>query len=241
MTRRHLGLLVALAWPSVLAGQSTADGRTEIFVGSELEQYLRFLQVDGRAGLYPWSIGGFSPREIDRMAPRDSGHPWARHYPLDSGTNDRGLSLIPPVSTTIVNTTFPYGSNDGPIWAGRGITSAVQVGLSARYGPVSLTVAPMVFSAQNAAFQLASNGTGHDTAFADPRYLVIDRPQRFGNRGYTVIDPGQSTLRFDLPGIALGFSTANQRWGPGEIYPILLETMRITRPSAVVPLTVHTS
>src|SRR5438552_3594499 len=155
MTRRHLGLLVALAWPSVLPGQApSAGGRNEVFVGSELEQYLRFLQTDGRAALYPWSIAGFSPQEIDRIVPHDSEHPWARHYPLDSGANDRGLSLIPPVLTTIVNTTFPYGSNDGPIWAGRGVTSALRVGLSARYGPVSVTLAPMIFSAQNASFTL---------------------------------------------------------------------------------------
>jgi hypothetical protein len=51
---------------------------------------------------------------------------------------------------------------------------------------------------------------------------VIDAPQRFGDEAYARVDPGQSTLRLDARGFALGISTANQQWGPGSDFPILL-------------------
>jgi len=36
------------------------------------------------------------------------------------------------------------------------------------------------------------------------------------------IDPGETTLRVDLPYVTAGISTANQGWGPGQQFPILL-------------------
>jgi hypothetical protein len=51
---------------------------------------------------------------------------------------------------------------------------------------------------------------------------VIDHPQRFGPHAYERLDPGQSTLRFDLPIVAFGFSTANEYWGPAAMEPIIL-------------------
>ena len=47
---------------------------------------------------------------------------------------------------------------------------------------------------------------------------TIDRPQRFGSSSYSRLDPGQSTLRVDLFGMAGGVSTANMGWGPMQYY-----------------------
>lgn len=226
--RSPIGRFLALAGCCAIlsAGPLAAQvgGRSEIFVGSELETYLRSLQIDGRVGLYPWSIRGFSPREVDRLLERSTAHPWSRRYELGPRTaKGPHIDLVRPQLTTSFNSTFPYGSNDGPVWAGKGLTAALQAGFSARYGPVSLTVAPTVFSTQNAAFELQPNGLEGQLRFADGRFATrIDRPQRFGDGAYTVLDPGQSTLRIDLPVIALGLSTANQHWGPAFENPIVL-------------------
>lgn len=196
----------------------------EVFVNSEAERYLRTLQVAGLANLYPWSIRSFSPVELDRILPADTAHPWGRRYALSPDTL-RGLRLdwVRPRVQTIYNSAFPYGSNDGPIWAGRGATTAVDFGFAARYGPLSLTLAPMLFRAQNAAFQMAPTGAGGRLQYADPdNPRLIDLPQRFGDRPYSRFDPGQSTLRLDLPVVTLGVSTANQHWGPAHEHPILL-------------------
>jgi hypothetical protein len=203
-----------------------AGGRSEVFAGSELETYLRNLQLVGLVSLYPWSVRSFSARELDRLFPRDSAHPWARHYDLAASPPAQGrltLDVVRPTPSVRFNSGFPYGSNDGPIWAGRGLTSAVQAGFALRYGPLSLTVAPTLFRAENASFSLMANGDTGKFVYADGLHPgTIDRPQRFGNRPYAVIDAGQSTLRLDAGWVAAGVSTANQYWGPAAEYAAIL-------------------
>jgi hypothetical protein len=197
--------------------------RHEVFAGSIAESYLRYLQSTGKVPLYPWSSRSFSHKELANLIPRDSAHPWHDRF-SDSTRQAYGIryGVIQPASTLRYNSTFPYGSNDGPVWAGRGITSAVQFGGYAEWGPVSLTIAPMLFRAENAAFDIIPNGRIGPAAFANAEYGGVDRPQRFGSSAYSQVDPGQSTLRVDLPYIAVGASTANQVWGPGQELPVVL-------------------
>lgn len=215
-----------LLWAPPAAGQDPApvDARGEVFVGSEIEDYLRNLQVVGEVGAYPWSVRAFSPREVGRLAPAGADHPWAGRYSL-RGDTAGGLRLrtVRPRVQVLYNSRFPHGINDGPIWAGRGLTTAVEGGIAAEWGVVSLTVAPLAFVAQNAAFDLLDHGDAVSPPQADgafPRF--IDRPQRFGDGRYVVVDPGQSTLRLDVRGVAAGVSTANQHWGPATDHAPLL-------------------
>ena len=221
---RALALLVVLAGSA--AGQAPGyDVRGEVFVGSEVERYLRVLQVAGAAPSYPWAMRGFSPAEVERLAPVDSAaHPWAGRYRLaaDSAAGVR-VAPVHPEARLVYNSAFPYGGDDGAVWAGRGLTGSVQAGGTVRYGPVSLTVAPVAFYAGNAGFDLYPNGEQGRLVYADGvRPYLIDLPQRFGDGGYFRVDPGQSTLRVDGAGVAAGVSTANQQWGPAAFYPILL-------------------
>ena len=215
-------LCLSMAGASQLYAQTS--GRSEIFAGSDLETYIRLLQIDGKAAVYPWSIRSFSPKEVDRLLAQPSDHPWAEHYDLGLSRGERfTFDLVRPSLTTSVNSAFPWGANDGPVWAGRGVTASFQAGFAARYGPISLTVAPVAFSSQNAGFDLQDNGRAGDLQFADGRFPTrIDRPQKFGDGTYSRIDPGQSTLRIDLPVVAFGASTANQYWGPARQHAILL-------------------
>lgn len=220
------GAAALLLTPVSLAAQAIPQvgGRNEVFVGSEIENYLRLLQIDGKGDLYPWSVRSFSAAEVERLLPRDAAHPWAGRYDLQPDTSGGfRLEMIRPRGQLIYNSAFPQGANDGPIWAGRGLTTAVQAGFSARYGALSLTVAPVVFRAENAAFELAPTGYDGLRSYGDSRMPDhIDLPQRFGDAGFTRVDPGQSTLRLDLPVVAAGISTANQHWGPASEHPILL-------------------
>ena len=197
--------------------------RSEIFVGSLPENYLRYMQTMGLVPLYPWSSRAFSPREIDALIPRDTAHPWKdRFLPTTKSFHGIQYDFVRPTSSLRYNTGFPYGSNDGPIWAGRGLTSAIQAGISARWGPVSATLAPMAFRAENRAFFIMPTGRTGVGAFANALWGGVDLPQRFGESPYSQIDPGQSTVRVDLPIVAFGASTANMGWGPGTEYPLLL-------------------
>ena len=218
---------IASAFATPLSSQQgtvAVGGRAEVFTGGELEDYLRALQLVGVVQLYPWSIRSFSQRELDRLLPGDAQHPWSQRYDLVAHATD-GLwtELVRPTLTLRFNSAFPYGSNDGPVWAGKGITMALQAGFALRSGPVSLTIAPLVFRAENSSFPLMANGETGRLVYADGLYPeAIDRPQRFGDQPYTTIDLGQTTFRLDVGPVAAGVSTASQYWGPAAEYPAIL-------------------
>lgn len=221
-----LRALVVLTFLAALGSQAVAQdaGSTlgEAASGGELESYLRTLQVAGKSAPYPWSIRGFSVPEVDRLAPRDSVHPWAARYDFRSGAGRGEIHLHPVHTRAVYNSAFPHGGNDGAVWAGRGLTTAVEAGVTARYRWLTLTLAPIAFRAENADFDLQQHELSPEVPYADwRRPKQIDLPQRFGDGAYTRIDPGQSTLRADVGGVALGLSTANQYWGPAAEYPLV--------------------
>jgi hypothetical protein len=202
-----------------------ANAPVVAFVGSELENYLRVLQTVGVVPLYPWSIRGFSADEVRRLGPRNANHPRAASAEFRSAPPRGSLQwqILPVQVAARYNSAFPYGSNDGAIWAGRGLTSSIDLGAAVRWGPVSLVVAPTVFRAENTAFPLSPNGWTDTLRYGDPDWPThVDRPQRFGDRPYRRVDLGQTTLRFDWRIAAFGISTANQWLGPMIEYPYLL-------------------
>jgi hypothetical protein len=218
--------LAAIALPSPSLAQiplTSGTLRHEVFASEPAESYLRYLQTVGKVPEYPWGSRAFSPRELAYLIPKDTALPWNDRFRDESRELGRfHYGSINPKATLRYNSSFAYGSNDGPVWAGRGLTSATQFGFFAGWGPVSLTVAPLVFRAENQSFDLASTSRTGNSAYGNPDFAGIDRPQRFGNSAYSQIDPGQSTLRVDLPFVSFGASTANQTWGPGQEFPILL-------------------
>lgn len=222
-----VAVLSLSTWVRPAAGQqsSTPDLRTEVTAGSEAERYLRNLQVAGMAPLYPWSLRAFSPAEITRLLSTTTAHPWDVRFPTSADSLPTpAFQLIPPQARAIYNTSFPYGSaNDGAVWAGRGLTAVLSAGAMLRAGPVSLRLEPLLFWAENRAFTLMPNRQTGNLRFGDSRNpRIIDVPQRFGDRPYTRLDPGQSTLRIDAFGVAAGVSTANQVWGPALDLPLIL-------------------
>ena len=185
---------------------------SQVVAGDQRENQLRYLQTLGDVPMYPWGVRAFSAREIDSLA-----RPTVR--PSDRPT------WLPITATLRYNSTFPYGYNDQAIWAGKGLTLAADGGFAWRRGVLSLIVDPLLFVAQNAEFPLMANGS--DTTGANPfgdgsMGQTIDRPQRFGDKTYARLDPGQSTLRVDWRKLTVGLTTANQYWGPASDFPFLL-------------------
>lgn len=215
--------LLSFATQSASA-QTPAGGRSEVFAGSEFENYLRYLQTEGKSPSSAWSIRGFSPAELDALAPSDNQHPWAGRYAF--GKNPRpGLTwdYIRPTVAFTINSAYPFGENDGPVWAGKGLTTSFQTGLAARWGIFSAAFVPVMFRAENQSFPLMVNNQPGRLRFADGQYaLSIDRPQSFGTLPYARMDLGQSTIRVDAGTLAAGISTATQWWGPTSQYPFLL-------------------
>jgi hypothetical protein len=227
--RVRLALLGLALGAMALSPRAAAQGQEakvngEVFAGEELEEYLRLLQAAGKSAAYPWSVRGLSSAEVHRLAPRDTVHPWSGRYDFRQDTSRAvELQLHAPRTRAIFNSAFPYGGNDGAVWAGRGLTTAVQAGLTARWRQLSLTLAPVLFRAENRSFPLVPHFLSDSAALLDWRRPgQIDLPQRYGEGAYGRIDPGQSTLRADLGPFTAGLSTANQSWGPASEYPLIL-------------------
>jgi hypothetical protein len=214
----------ALSIASPLAAQrGEPDVAAEVVVGSEAEHYLRVLQTAGVAPLYPWTIRGFSPAEIDRLVPESGEHPWARRLPPREAEGPPRAQLIRPSAGLVYNSAFPQGTNDGALWAGRGLTASASVGVQLRAGPLTVRLEPMAFWAQNQSFDLMPNGRPDSLRYLDPHSpTIIDLPQRPGDGSFARVDPGQSSIRLDGRGFALGVSTANQQWGPAVDQPLVL-------------------
>lgn len=213
-------LAVSVLWTPVAAQVAPTEVGHELFVNSELEQYLRLLQTVGEVSPHPWSVRSFGPAEIARLRPSGERHPWGERYRFEVL---EGVRLVRPEVAMLGNSHAPYGYNDGAVWAGRGVTVAGRLGVAARFGPLSATIAPEFFQAQNAAFSLHPRSRAGDERFAHPGYpTTIDLPQRFGEGSYGRVTPGQSTIRLDVAGVAAGVSTANQHWGPVWDQPLLL-------------------
>jgi hypothetical protein len=216
--------LAIIAIASRLSAQVVAGSATRemVAVNTEIERYLRVLQDKGVVSVQSWDVRAFGPRELDSLIPSTNGHPWAARIgrPVKSLAD---VYFFAPEGALIYNSAFPYGFNDGAIWAGRGVTGAVQAGVGGHIGPLSFSLEPIVFRAQNSTFSLLANGQSGKFAFDDgTNPKTIDLPQRFGNGAYQRIDPGQSTIRLDVPWVAVGVSTANDHWGPAIDNPLVL-------------------
>jgi hypothetical protein len=224
MACRHLSTLFLLVISAPLIAQDTTSrvAFPLVSVGTVEDNYLRYLQSIGDVPYYPWSIRGFGPQEARLLSADSRGHPG---FPglTEVRRSTFSARLLPVEGAVRFNSAFPYGSNDGAIWAGRGFTPAIAGGFVVMAGPVSLVLDPVAFVAQNEKFDLAPNGRSGILAFQDAHaFGVIDRPQRFGDKSYGRVDWGESTLRADLFGVAAGISNANMGWGPMQTYEYIL-------------------
>lgn len=193
-----------------------------VMAGSDDESYLRYLQDAGLAAAYPWSLREFSQKELATLAVKPRSHPLSGKGDYKDYPAKYSFKMLPVNVVLRFNSAFPYGSNDGAVWAGRGLTSAIDLGFAFRAGPLSATFNPIAFRAENTSFQLQPNGDPTNP-YADPLFPTsVDRPQRFGASAYSRVDPGESTVRLDLFGLAAGVSTANMGWGPMELYPYII-------------------
>ena len=191
----------------------------DMSVGSDLEEYLRVLQVAGIAPQYPWSIRSFAPAEVAPLAAADSLGPWS----LRSRFSSRLIDIGALTTGTVFNSAYAYGQNDGAVWAGKGLTVSATGGVAGRYGPVSFTLAPVAFYAMNSEFPILASGKTGNEAFNHATYgRSVDLPQRFGDASYSRIDPGNSEIRIHTRFATAGVSTANQWIGPATEYPFLL-------------------
>jgi hypothetical protein len=205
--------IVLLVVPVIAAAQGT--NWNETWVGSEREVYARALATRGLLSTEPWSARPFSPTTLRGWAKNTSDPgPWrSRVSPLaDSGSS---FTLLRPSLSASYNSGFAWGMSDGPVWQGRGLNAWATAGFAWHFGILSARIEPLFDYAENRSFALAPTPQSTSPFVDDLRPTGIDLPQRFGNSAFRLVDPGQSFVRLDYRGAAIGFSTENIFWGPG--------------------------
>jgi len=213
----HPTVAQAPAWTPLPLLNGDADDRTRL--GTLL----------GRAGSARFLLRGTSDA-LDSLPGPPSRLRWALFAP------DVGITY---------NSALPFSLNDGPLWAARGWSEAIRTGVRAQWGRFSLVLAPELVATENLPYELPPlpvqlpRPPGR-SVFSTPWHVgdySIDLPLRFGERGFSRLDLGQSTLAVDLGAVTAGLSTENEWWGPGIRNAIVLSNNAAGIPRAFVRTT----
>jgi hypothetical protein len=231
--------LVLLLLVRPLAAQTTARGLPGPWVGAPAEEYVRLLQLTGVMPLSSLMIRpAVSPMRWSAPDTAAWQAPWSARYSDSATRADTGrltARMFHPLTHVTYNSAFAYGQNDGAMWAGRGLSFSQTAGGRVTFGPLTLDLAPTVAYSENKSFALAPHRIleVNSTPLADQYAgLAFDRPQRFGEQSYRILDPGQSGITVQRWGAQLGYTTANAWWGPGTHNSLIM-----TNNAAGVPRT----
>lgn len=206
-------LMLSLAIISI-----TAKGQI-LYPDSELLEYYRVLEVknnnaEDRLSFFPsivnqydndslsWNVWGdnIQPKKLENNKVRLESFRFSNYY----------------------NTTYARGMNDGAIWRGKGLTSAIQGGASGKFGILEFTIAPILYYSQNKPFELADqtgNNNIYNYQFTNKR---VDYVQRYGDGSFTKFNWGQTDIRVVYKSYTLGVSTQNLVMGPAQRNPIIM-------------------
>lgn len=172
---------------------------------------LRMAELQGRLPADPAPVQRSGSRRIrcDAGAPDAGAGPHVRLLPVRAGVEYRSG--------------YPRESLNGLRWAGRGTSFQARAGAEAWWGPFSAAFAPAVAYHENQPFDILEvNRPGSSPLAWYWRPTNIDWPQRFGRESFWWSHPGDSYVRADAWGAAVGVSTETLRWGPARRNPLLM-------------------
>jgi hypothetical protein len=174
-------------------------------LGSGLDDLLRMAEISG-------CLEG-DHRSIRRAGPRPE--------PLPDGRRVRAL-LLPSSLYAVDRSTYPDDRNNGRLWAGVGVSSALRTGLQVQVPFITAVVRPELLYQENRDFDTIDRERVGYSPLSSAYYATIDFPQRFGLESWWNLIPGDSYVRADLAWAAAGASTESLWRGPAARYPILM-------------------
>jgi hypothetical protein len=197
---RHVLLALALvSGPGARAAAQTP--------GSVAADRARIAEITGNA---------VAPREDPALL---EWFPLLRYLPYASRIP---LRVVEPELRVVHNSHLPFTFNDGPLWAGRGLSLSVGGGFSARYSlrgvDIRAAVAPTLVFSQNEPFEIAAPPIDGRSNFANalhPFGQSLDYPMRFGATYLLRVDPGRSSVTVQWDRVRVGVTAENEVWGPG--------------------------
>ena len=208
-------MLLALLLATTAATDPICSNRRELGgVGSASEDCARVQELAGVSPARPQLFRRWSS-ETDAAVCTGGRAPPPDEVP-EPARADFEARLLPLEWRSYLNTAYPDDRNDGAVWEGRGISTALTGGARVRWKFFSAAVAPLVAWQQNRDFPHPDMTLPGYSPYANPYNSGgIDLPLRFGPSAFWTLDPGQSYARVDLYNVAAGLSTENLWWGPG--------------------------
>lgn len=193
------------------------------------EDYLRRQQLLGNLDsatswmirpLYPTQAFA-TPKEVD-LDNTFTGESFS--WPQFALFNKKGeVKLLPAMARTQYNADYAFGINNGPMIPNSGMQYLVSVGAFFEYGPLSIQLQPEFLHARNKDYQ--GFPVEHDGSTWIQYYEWLntaDIPERFGDKPFTRLLPGQSSIRVNFRELSMGISTENLWWGPGRRGSLLM-------------------
>jgi hypothetical protein len=121
------------------------------------------------------------------------------------------------------NTASPYGQNDGALWQGKGLNTALTGGIRFEGYGVELTFKPQLSVSQNLSFDIMNSNYDSEYGYfwGYSHNIGVDAPQRFGDKAFFVFDWGDSEVRYTWKTLTIGFGTQSIWLGSGRINSIL--------------------
>ncbi len=181
-----------------------------------LEESLRRDQLLGDKGLANYSFG---LRPIENLK-INSFKTYSDSLPIKQ--NKVELKFLPILSTTVYNSNRPYGWGNFSMMNSTGLQSMVSPGVYGKLFFIKFQLRPEYVASQNKAYQ----GYGED--FSDiinrNRFRLWnygDYPERFSKKYNSFLWWGQSYISFNAGPVALGLSTENIWWGPGQFNSLI--------------------
>jgi len=203
--------------------QAQQAAETFLTPGDPRLRYLRFLQIDGTAPISPLTIQPV-PGQLTHTA--YTGGRWAGRFGRLTGETSSGTvqwGLLPVQMTTVWNSDIPQGQYERGLWAGRGLSTGFDLGLTVQMKNMTVQVAPTLYYSRNSDFDTVPVTREGYSEFINPWHQGrIDLPQRFGTEPFTDTGWGQSFAALDFGGVSLRYGTQNLWWGPARYNPIIM-------------------
>lgn len=195
-----------------------ARAQEPVRVGSEVDHYLRILELDGAIRPRPT----WRPAAAPPVA--DSTHPWSHRLaaPARPSPRDIRVGLLPVEGTGGFSSTFPVSRNDGALWSGRGFSGIISAGALFQGGPVTVRLQPELLGVQNRAYVHPLSPFAGRFVLAYPWNDNIDWPSRQGFDPYWRVGWGESEVRLAVGPVTAALSHESLWWGPGERNAIMM-------------------
>jgi hypothetical protein len=146
--------------------------------------------------------------------------------PVADGLTARALN---PLVRIVHNSRIPYSGNDGPLWAGRGLSTSTTGGIAFAYRreavALDVVIAPTLLYVSNRPFTILAGREPGRSPFSSPWHIgrsSADIPLRFGDLPLRQLSTGESSVTATIGSVAFGATSASEWWGPAIRNTLLL-------------------